>query len=76
VGSTNQRFLHLSGRLEKVMTPDRLEVTVSTDGSGEVNGWADDETLDALLAGGMLRHGPAGAGRNSAVPRRPATDVY
>jgi anaerobic ribonucleoside-triphosphate reductase activating protein len=76
VGSTNQQFLHLTDRMrEAAAPPDRLEVTVTASGEVAVNGWADAETLDALLAGGMLRHGPAGAGRNRAVPRRPATDV-
>ncbi len=75
VGSANQRFLHLSNRMrEAAASPDRLEVTVTASGEVAVNGWADSETLDALLAGG-LRHGPAGAGRNRAIPHRPATEV-
>ncbi|MEV0902131.1 4Fe-4S cluster-binding domain-containing protein [Actinoplanes sp. NPDC049802] len=51
VGSTNQESLHLTGRLTEVAGPDRLEVTVSAAGDIAVNGWADDDTLDALLAG-------------------------
>ncbi|GLW28500.1 4Fe-4S single cluster domain-containing protein [Actinoplanes regularis] len=51
VGSTNQRFLQLTDRLPMAPTPDRLEVTVSAAGDVAVNGWADAETLDALLAG-------------------------
>ncbi|GAA0420896.1 radical SAM protein [Actinoplanes capillaceus] len=51
VGSTNQEFLHLTGRLADVTGPDRLEVTVSAAGDIAVNGWADSDTLDALLAG-------------------------
>ncbi|GIE86876.1 4Fe-4S single cluster domain-containing protein [Actinoplanes regularis] len=51
VGSTNQRFLRLTDRLPMAPTPDRLEVTVSAAGDIAVNGWADAETLDALLAG-------------------------
>ncbi|WP_432829103.1 hypothetical protein [Dactylosporangium sp. CA-092794] len=31
--------------------PDRLEVTVAVDGMLSIYGWADDETLDALLHG-------------------------
>ncbi|GIF03785.1 4Fe-4S single cluster domain-containing protein [Actinoplanes siamensis] len=50
VGSTNQRFLHLTGRLREDAGPDRLEVTVSAAGEIAVNGWADTDTLDALLA--------------------------
>lgn len=56
VGSTNQQFIRLSDRIEDApidvaVTPDRLEVTVTAAGAVSVNGWADVETLDALLAG-------------------------
>ncbi|WP_432976410.1 4Fe-4S single cluster domain-containing protein [Dactylosporangium sp. CA-233914] len=51
-GSTNQEFVQRSDRIrvaEAVATRDRLEITVAPDGVLSVNGWADDETLDALL---------------------------
>ncbi|AEV83752.1 anaerobic ribonucleoside-triphosphate reductase activating protein [Actinoplanes sp. SE50] len=54
-GSTNQQFVHLTDRLPVDVTPDRLEVTVSGTGDIAVNGWADTETLDALLAGLQTR---------------------
>ncbi|MBG0564949.1 4Fe-4S single cluster domain-containing protein [Actinoplanes aureus] len=62
VGSTNQRFIRLSDRIEDVpidvaVTPDRLEVTVTASGAVSVNGWADIETLDALLSGLPARRG-------------------
>ena len=52
VGSTNQEFIPLTGRLPAPadLTPDRLEVTVTDAGDISINGWADPETLDALLA--------------------------
>jgi len=50
VGSTNQQFHHLTDRITVDATPDRLEVTISSSGDVAVNGWADTETLDALLA--------------------------
>ncbi|MFC7533813.1 4Fe-4S single cluster domain-containing protein [Actinoplanes sp. GCM10030250] len=55
-GSTNQQFIHLTDRIadapiDVAVTPDRLEVTISSSGTVVVNGWADTETLDALLAG-------------------------
>jgi anaerobic ribonucleoside-triphosphate reductase activating protein len=31
-------------------TPDRLDVTITASGNVSINGWADTETLDALLA--------------------------
>ncbi|GAA4251240.1 4Fe-4S single cluster domain-containing protein [Dactylosporangium darangshiense] len=54
VGSTNQELVQRGGRFPGLLaaaarTPDRLEVTVAADGVLSVNGWADDETLDALL---------------------------
>ncbi|WP_433049053.1 4Fe-4S single cluster domain-containing protein [Dactylosporangium sp. CS-033363] len=48
-GSTNQEFVQRGDRLPYSRTPDRLEITVAEDGLLSVNGWADDETLDALL---------------------------
>ena len=52
VGSTNQEFVRLTDRIEDALvTPDRLEVTVTASGAVSINGWADTETLDALLAG-------------------------
>ncbi|GAB3868281.1 4Fe-4S single cluster domain-containing protein [Dactylosporangium cerinum] len=55
VGSTNQEFILLTGRFPHLLddlagTPDRVEVTVDPDGRVAVNGWADLDTLDALLA--------------------------
>jgi anaerobic ribonucleoside-triphosphate reductase activating protein len=55
VGSTNQEFIRLSDRIEDVPkhvtdSPDRLEITVTGSGTISVNGWADADTLDALLA--------------------------
>jgi anaerobic ribonucleoside-triphosphate reductase activating protein len=55
VGSTNQRFLALTDRIAVAGTPDRVEVTVSAQGEVAVNGWADVDTLDALLAGLPVR---------------------
>jgi anaerobic ribonucleoside-triphosphate reductase activating protein len=54
VGSTNQELVARGDRFPGLLaaaasTPDRLEVTVAADGVLSVNGWADDETLDALL---------------------------
>ncbi|MEV6924263.1 4Fe-4S single cluster domain-containing protein [Dactylosporangium sp. NPDC051485] len=51
-GSTNQEFVQRGDRIPVAAvaaTPDRLEITVAADGVLSVNGWADDETLDALL---------------------------
>jgi anaerobic ribonucleoside-triphosphate reductase activating protein len=55
VGSTNQQFLHLTDRIPETpydvaVTPDRIEVIVDPTGAVSVNGWADTEALDALLA--------------------------
>jgi anaerobic ribonucleoside-triphosphate reductase activating protein len=58
VGSTNQRFLRLTDRIGVEATPDRVEVTVSAQGEVAVNGWADVDTLDALLAGLPVRRAP------------------
>jgi anaerobic ribonucleoside-triphosphate reductase activating protein len=58
VGSTNQRFLRLTNRIGVDATPDRVEVTVSVQGEVAVNGWAEVDTLDALLAGLPVRRAP------------------
>lgn len=63
VGSTNQRFHALTDRYAALVTrleelPDRLEVTVSADGTVAVNGWADLDALHALLDGSGLRRAP------------------
>lgn len=55
VGSTNQRILALTDRyrsqLAELLTgPDRLELTISQDGTISANGWATQEQLDSLLA--------------------------
>ncbi|WP_328459397.1 radical SAM protein [Actinoplanes sp. NBC_00393] len=62
VGSTNQQFIRLTNRIEDVpidvaVTPDRIEVTITASGAVSVNGWADTETLDALLADLPTRRG-------------------
>ncbi|GGM65515.1 4Fe-4S single cluster domain-containing protein [Dactylosporangium sucinum] len=62
VGSTNQEFLLLTDRFPEMLdalgeTPDRLEITVTADGSIAVNGWADPATLEALLADLDARRG-------------------
>lgn len=54
VGSTNQTFNPLTDRYRALVEEvdrnlDRLEIKVDSDGTVSVNGWADDDTLDALL---------------------------
>ncbi|MFU8870352.1 4Fe-4S single cluster domain-containing protein [Micromonospora sp. SL4-19] len=66
VGSTNQEFVLLSDRFPDLLdelprTPDRLEIVVDPAGRVEVNGWAELDALDDLLAGTDLR--PARGGR-------------
>ncbi|GAA1573377.1 4Fe-4S single cluster domain-containing protein [Dactylosporangium maewongense] len=62
-GSTNQEFVLLSDRFPHLLddlttTPDRVEVTVGADGRVAVNGWAELDALDTLLAGlGQRRRG-------------------
>ncbi|MFG2060398.1 4Fe-4S cluster-binding domain-containing protein [Micromonospora sp. NPDC048871] len=56
VGSTNQEFVLLSDRFpglldELSVSPDRVEITVDPAGRVAVNGWADPDSLDELLAG-------------------------
>lgn len=59
VGSTNQRFHHLSDRYrhlgEHLEYPDRIEVRISADGTATVNGWAETAQLEDLLAGLPVR---------------------
>lgn len=55
VGSTNQEFVLLNDRfpglLDAVATsPDRVEITVDAGGGLAVNGWAEMDVLDELLA--------------------------
>lgn len=55
VGSTNQEFVLLGDRFpglldELTRTPDRVEVTVDAAGGISVNGWAELDALDELLA--------------------------
>jgi anaerobic ribonucleoside-triphosphate reductase activating protein len=62
VGSTNQQFIRLSDRIpdaliDVAVTPDRIEITVSASGAISVNGWADNDALDALLADLPARRG-------------------
>lgn len=54
VGSTNQRFLHLTDRYRDYTfdAPDRLEIRVRRDGAVLVNGWPEPaliQVLDDLL---------------------------
>ncbi|TCB90983.1 4Fe-4S cluster-binding domain-containing protein [Micromonospora zingiberis] len=56
VGSTNQEFVLLSDRFPGLLdelsgSPDRVEVTVDRAGRIAVNGWAELDALDELLAG-------------------------
>ena len=62
VGSTNQEFVHLTDRMAglgdaRTAGPDRVEVTVTASGTVSVNGWADLDALDALLADLPVRRG-------------------
>ncbi|GAA0460119.1 radical SAM protein [Paractinoplanes deccanensis] len=58
VGSTNQRLVALTDRIEAVPTVrDRLEVTVDASGAVALNGWAGTDALDALLAGLPAKRG-------------------
>ncbi|WP_422738092.1 4Fe-4S single cluster domain-containing protein [Micromonospora sp. WMMD729] len=55
VGSTNQEFVVLSDRFPHLLdhlrrTPDRVEINVDTSGQIAINGWAELELLDELLA--------------------------
>ncbi len=55
VGSTNQEFVLLSDRFPGLLdglsgSPDRIEITVDATGRVEVNGWAEMDALDELLA--------------------------
>ena len=60
VGSTNQEFRFLTDRLRHVEAeladlPDRIEVRVAASGEVTVNGWADLDQLDTLLADDFRR---------------------
>ena len=60
VGSTNQEFHFLTDRLRHVEAgladlPDRIEVRVTASGEVTVNGWADLDQLDTLLADDFRR---------------------
>jgi anaerobic ribonucleoside-triphosphate reductase activating protein len=55
VGSTNQEFVLLNDRFPELLdevgrAPDRVEVTVDVTGRVAVNGWAQLDALDELLA--------------------------
>ncbi|MEU9504778.1 4Fe-4S cluster-binding domain-containing protein [Micromonospora sp. NPDC048170] len=55
VGSTNQEFVLLGNRFPGLLdevshSPDRVEVTVDAAGGIAVNGWAEVDVLDELLA--------------------------
>ncbi|AEB43150.1 4Fe-4S single cluster domain-containing protein [Micromonospora maris] len=61
VGSTNQEFVVLSDRFPDLLdelpaNPDRVEITVDPAGRVAVNGWADPDALDELLAGLRASH--------------------
>ncbi|WP_426506282.1 4Fe-4S cluster-binding domain-containing protein [Dactylosporangium sp. McL0621] len=65
-GSANQEYVHRGDRIPPsalAATPDRLEITVGADGTLAVNGWADDETLDALLSESAARPGSGARAR-------------
>lgn len=69
IGSTNQRLTALTDRyrplLDRIGTqPDRLEIRVAPDGTIGVNGWAEADQLDALLAGLGRRADRPGADKN------------
>ncbi|MCU1404305.1 MAG: radical protein, partial [Glaciihabitans sp.] len=56
LGSTNQGIRALTpvyaeevARIERDGEPDRLEIRIHPDGRIDVNGWADDAALEALL---------------------------
>jgi anaerobic ribonucleoside-triphosphate reductase activating protein len=54
VGSTNQQFRFLTPRYaglaaDLAETPDRLEIRVDRAGGVQINGWAPQLTLDALI---------------------------
>jgi len=60
VGSTNQEFVALTDRLRPALarlpeTPDRVEVIVDAAGTIAVNGWAELDALDRLLATPITR---------------------
>lgn len=69
VGSTNQEFVLLDDRFPGLLdevshNPDRVEVTVDAAGRIAVNGWAEVDALDELLASVTSpRPRPAGAPR-------------
>lgn len=72
VGSTNQEFLLLSDRFPALLdelanTPDRVEVTVDTAGRVAVNGWADVDALDELLASAGRPQRPRDVGDGTGV---------
>ncbi len=50
VGSTNQRFLHLSDRYRRVHfdLQDRVEIRVRRDGAVAINGWPEARLLESL----------------------------
>lgn len=53
IGSTNQGLRALTDRyrdLEFTTLPDQVEVRVGADGVISVNGWGDNDSLDALLS--------------------------
>jgi anaerobic ribonucleoside-triphosphate reductase activating protein len=65
VGSTNQRFHFLSDRYRALEAdlqaiPDRLEVSIGSDGRVSVIGWAPGRTIEDLLVG--LGEREAGSG--------------
>jgi anaerobic ribonucleoside-triphosphate reductase activating protein len=51
VGSSNQRFIHLTDRYRSLSFDserDRIEVRIRRDGAVAINGWPDDQLISAL----------------------------
>lgn len=53
LGSSNQRFIHLSDRYRSLALDDRrdqIEVRIRRDGAVAINGWPEDQLLSAIEA--------------------------
>jgi anaerobic ribonucleoside-triphosphate reductase activating protein len=51
VGSSNQRFIHLTNRYREALAnaePERLEVRIRRDGAVAINGWPEDRLVAAV----------------------------
>lgn len=79
VGSTNQRFHFTSSRYADLQphlhAADKLEVRVAVDGTLQVNGWARQEDLDALLQNLGRRQRNAAAAASSTDPNGDRANV-